>query len=132
MKGLVVTVSHPDFEENDDHQRAAFIDGLAKGWVAARAAHHVTVEVFLREDEDEGVVEAYFGYGEDGLQVRQTELAAAAFIATCSYGVLMHNRSDHSETMPIHSFDITRNVDVPSTAIQIGNASEAHDAGIEA
>lgn len=114
MNGLMLTISHPDFVENDDEQRATFADDVARGWTKVQEAQELGVShPVVREDADAGSVQVYFPYGPEGVDIRAAEVAAAALMMTVCYSVMHHNRGSSSEVLPAYGFSISRNVDVP-------------------
>ena len=117
MNGLCLFVTHPDFVENEDGQRAGFLEGLRLGWPDVQAAQQFDIPFVAIEDPDRDAVAIYFGYGENGVGVRQAEEAAAAIMATISLYVARHNHGAAKEVIPAYAFAIARDVAVPDVGV---------------
>lgn len=112
MNGICVTVTHPDFIENDDGQRQAFAESFQAGWENVRAAEGLESTPVVREARES--VQLFFSYDRG---IRNAEQSVAATMATISIYVAHHNSQHGSEEiLPAYGFDVERDVPNPLEA----------------
>lgn len=110
MRGIRLTVRHPDFVENEDEQRQAFIGGMVRSWKDVMEVYALPAE--LRAYHSDAGVHVFVPY-QPG--VREAEMAVAATIAAASLAAVAVNRAAAAGVtggvMAAYAFDIERDVE---------------------